>query len=72
MAIVMGLRCEQAHDISVVISGIAHPKVVGSKTGQINGKRAVTISEKRNRNILRKVTPRRHVNSIQSVYFFDA
>ena len=65
---VMGLRCEQVHIILAVISRMTNPNVIGSKSGQRNGRGTFALSEKRRRNILMSVTLLRHVRSDRSGY----
>ena len=43
---VMGSRCAQAHVILAVIQGMTNPKMIGSKTRQINGRNTFTQLEK--------------------------
>ena len=70
LASVMGLRCERVCIILTVISGMMNPKAIGSKSGWRNGILTFMFSEKRRRNILRRVTRRRHVRSNRSGSFW--
>ena len=42
---IMGLRCARAHVILTVILGMKNPKVIGSKSGRINGRATFKYSE---------------------------
>ena len=72
LASVMGLRCAREHFILEVIPGMTNPKVIGTKSGHINGRGTFTHSEKLRRNILRRVAPRQPVWFNRSGFLFNA